>query len=187
MLMRILHIAPHNTAGVPIAFVRAERALGHDSRLLTLDRDWRGYEEDICLDLPLWDPTLTGVFKRLLYPRRGLAQRTNRSRSSQKPPAWKPANGLVAVLVKLRDAMIRPAIARTIRKHELDSFDRCQLDGGHGFLKYDDIIPAWHAKGKKVICCYLGSDLRTRGVMPGIDEISDCNITLEWDHLDLHP
>jgi hypothetical protein len=185
--MRILHIAPHNTAGVPIAFVKAERALGHDSRLVTLARDPRDYEEDLCLGLPLWDPALTGFFKRALYPRGALAQRTSLAKHSQIPPVWEPANPLAAMLAGLRDKLLRPVIEQAIERYKLDQYDVYQLDGGHGFLKHDDLIPAWHARGKKVICCYLGSDLRLRGVMPGIDAVSDCNLTLEWDHLDLHP
>jgi len=185
--MKILHIAPYNTAGVPITFVKAERAQGHDSRLVTLARDPRGYQEDICLDLPLWDPVLAGVFRRALYPRRAMAQDTGLAKPAHIPPAWKPANPLSALLVRLRDGLMRPAIRLAVKQYELDGYDVYQLDGGHGFLKYDGIIPAWHAAGKKVICCYLGSDLRKRGVMPGIDEVSDCNLTLEWDHLDLYP
>ena len=35
--------------------------------------------------------------------------------------------------------------------------------------------------------CYTGSDLRTRGVIPAIDKISDLNVTVEYDHTLLHP
>ena len=185
--MRILHIAPYNTAGVPITLVKAERALGHDSRLVTLGRDPRGYQEDICLDLPLSDPTLAAMIKRTFYPRRLLTQDTALAQPGPRPPVWRPANPLVAALARLRDALLLPAIKLAIKQYQLESFDAYQLDGGHGFLKHDGIIPAWHAQGKKVICCYLGSDLRRRGVMPGIGEIADCNVTLEWDHLDLYP
>jgi len=38
-----------------------------------------------------------------------------------------------------------------------------------------------------VICCYTGSDLRTRGVIPAIDQLSDLNVTVEFDHIKLHP
>ncbi len=185
--MRILHIAPYNTAGVPITFVKAERTLGHDSRLVTFSPDPRGYEEDICLGLPLWDPSVAGFFKALLYPGRATAAPPHLTASARHPPIWKPANKAVDLAVKLRDSLLRPVIEQAIKQHELDKFDVYQLDGGHGFLKYDDIIPAWHARGKKVICCYLGSDLRTRGVMPNICEAADCNVTMEWDHLDLYP
>ncbi len=184
--MRILHIAPLNTAGVPIALVKAERALGHDSRLVTLARDPRGYPEDLCLDLPLSDPVLAGMFKRALCPRRSLAQDTALAKPGPRPLRWRPAQPLAAALFRLRDKLQRPLVEQAIRRDRLDEFDVYQLDGGHGFLKYDPFIPAWHARGKKVVCCYLGSDLRRRGVMPGIDEIADRSVTVEWDHLDLH-
>ena len=51
--MRILHIAPFNTAGVPMAFVRAERKMGHDSRLITLGPSRQERNEDICLRLEI--------------------------------------------------------------------------------------------------------------------------------------
>ena len=51
--MKILHISPFNTAGLPIQFVKAERKLGIASRLITLQRTPYGFEEDICLELPV--------------------------------------------------------------------------------------------------------------------------------------
>jgi len=51
--LRILHIAPFNTAGVPLALVTAERTLGYHSRLITLHKHIFDYQEDICLDLPI--------------------------------------------------------------------------------------------------------------------------------------
>ena len=44
-----------------------------------------------------------------------------------------------------------------------------------------------NSEKKKIICCYTGSDLRTRGIIPAIDRISDLNVTVEIDHLKLHP
>lgn len=185
--MRILHIAPYNTAGVPITFVNAERELGHDSRLVTLHRDGRGYQEDICLELPMWQPDIVAKLKKICYPKAKLLQNAGPVKHQQIPPVWKPANALAGLLLNVRDRITRPLIDRYIKKYRLGSFDVYQLNGGHGFLKIDKYLPKWHAAGRKVICCYLGSDLRRRGVMPGIDEISDLNLTLEWDHLALHP
>ena len=62
--LKILHIAPTNTSGVPGELVRAERALGHESRLVTLFRDRRGYFEDICLNLAFIDFAGTRWIKR---------------------------------------------------------------------------------------------------------------------------
>ncbi|HAD82373.1 MAG: hypothetical protein A2509_08335 [Candidatus Edwardsbacteria bacterium RIFOXYD12_FULL_50_11] len=185
--MRILHIAPYNTAGVPITFVKAEKELGHYSRLLTLHHDGRGYQEDICLKLPLWQPEIVAKLKKICYPKPRLLQDTGLAQPRQIPPVWKPANQLAGLLLNVRDRMTRPLIKGYIKKYRLDSFDAYQLDGGHGFLKNDDFISKWHQDGKKVICCYLGSDLRRRGVMPGMDKISDLTLTLEWDHLKLYP
>ena len=64
-IRRILHLAPFNTSGVPITLVRAEREVGFESRLITLGRDSRNYEEDICLDLPFLDFIGTRLAKKL--------------------------------------------------------------------------------------------------------------------------
>jgi hypothetical protein len=41
--------------------------------------------------------------------------------------------------------------------------------------------------GKKIVCCYFGSDLRSRGIFKDLDEISDLNLTVEFDHQFIHP
>ena len=41
-------------------------------------------------------------------------------------------------------------------------------------------------RGKKIVCCYFGSDLRTRGIFKELDEMSDLNLTVEFDHLEMH-
>jgi len=170
-----------------LAFVKAERELGHYSRLVTFNRDWRGYEEDICLNLPGWGPDLVKNVKKVFYSSEKIKQSNTKTSPARIPPVWRPENIWSAVLLRLRDAWLRPFVRQSIRSYGLDGFDVYQLDSGHGFLKFDDIIPVWHQSGKKVICCYYGSDLRKRGVMPEIDAVSDCNLTVEWDHLDLHP
>jgi len=90
-------------------------------------------------------------------------------------------------LVQLRDLLWRPKVERAIRKFALDQFDVYQLDGGLDFYRHSGFIKRQKALGKKIICCYTGSDLRTRGVIPTIDALSDVNVTVEFDHLRLHP
>ena len=67
--MRILHIAPFNTAGVPMSFVHAERKLGHESNLITLGRNRQHREEDICLNLPCLDFWGTRWIKKIVTPK----------------------------------------------------------------------------------------------------------------------
>jgi glycosyltransferase involved in cell wall biosynthesis len=182
--VRILHIAPFNFSGVPIEFVRAERSLGHHSRLVTLGRDPRNYEEDICLELPfLRSPVLTAA-KRLASRR--VRQANLRRPTDDIPPVWKP-RALESLLIHFRDGLWRRRIDELSRELDLFDFDLYQLDGGHGFLRSGRIVEQAKKNGTRIVCCYLGSDLRLRGVIPRIDSVSDLNLTLEFDHLRLHP
>ena len=67
------------------------------------------------------------------------------------------------------------------------NFDVYQLDSGLGFFRDARIIKSLKARGKKIICCYTGSDLRVRGVIPEIDAIADLIVSVEFDHQFLHP
>ena len=52
-------------------------------------------------------------------------------------------------------------------------------------------IHAWPGNGnqprKKIVNCYYGDDLRTRGIVKEMDELSDLNLTFEYDHTLRHP
>jgi hypothetical protein len=188
--MRILHIAPFNTAGVPIAFVHAERALGHESRLITFGRNPFGFEEDVCLDLP-W---LNGSF--FLSIRNRFSSSSRRARRSleateesaqPRPLIWKPESRFEAGLITIREKLWLPRIRNMMKTLDFFSFDLYQLDGGLDFFRDGRLAQEIKARGKKIVCCYLGSDLRARGVMPAVDAVSDLNFTVEFDHLRLHP
>lgn len=189
-MLRILHIAPFNTAGVPIAFVKAERALGIDSRLVTFRRNQYGFEEDICLDLP-W---IEGRAFRLVRDRLSSASRRARTREQGRngeglayPLVWTPKSRLEAALISIRERLWRSRIQAVLRQLDFYDYDLYQLDGGLDFSRTGTYAQALHGRGKKIVCCYLGSDLRTRGVIPEIDAVSDLNFTVEFDHLRLHP
>jgi len=183
--MKILHIAPFNFSGVPIEFVRAERALGHTSRLITLGRDRRGYQEDVCLELPFLRSPFVWSAKRLVSRR---VEQTNIILTpSERPPVWRPRGWPERILINLRDGLWRRSLQEFVREFPFFDFDVYQLDGGHGLLRSGEFIREVKRRGKKVVCCYLGSDLRLRGVIEEIDRLSDLNVTVEFDHLKLHP
>ncbi len=187
MSLRILHIAPFNTSGVPIAFVRAERKLGHLSRLVTLARDRRGYEEDISLDLPFLDFIGTRMIKRLISNPDKL-EISNRARvGTAIPITWEPHGPAERTLVQVRERIWRSKISALFETIDFWNFDVYQLDGGLEFYRSGATVKELKARGKTVICCYTGSDLRTRGVIPAIDSRADVNVTVEYDHLKLHP
>ncbi|MBW1804258.1 MAG: hypothetical protein JRJ85_26440, partial [Deltaproteobacteria bacterium] len=90
-------------------------------------------------------------------------------------------------LIQLREKIWKKRFESIFQKIDFWDFDVYQLDGGLGFYRDGRIIRQLKEKGKKIICCYTGSDLRTRGVIPEIDKVSDVNMTVEFDHLRFHP
>jgi glycosyltransferase involved in cell wall biosynthesis len=184
--MKILHISPFNIANVPMTFVQAERQLGHDSRLITFAKNPRGYPEDICLNLPFVNFKGLTYFKRLIGGKFRIQVTNIKPELASLPPTWQP-NNLEKLFIKFREAFWKPIIRKAYQQYQLDQFDVIQLDGGIGFLRDGSDIIRLKQLGKKIICCYTGSDLRIRGVIPQIDAISDLNITVEYDHLKLHP
>jgi glycosyltransferase involved in cell wall biosynthesis len=186
-IRRILHLAPFNTSGVPITFVRAERELGFESRLITLGRDPRGYEEDICLDLPFLDFAGTRRAKKMFsHPSRTQVSNLRR-KPVQIPPTWTPHSLPEKWLVGFRELIWQKKIAHTMEEVDFWNFDLYQLDGGLEFFRDGRSVRELKKRGKKIICLYTGSDLRIRGVIPPIDRAADLHLTLEFDHLDLHP
>ncbi|MBN1561749.1 glycosyltransferase [candidate division KSB1 bacterium] len=184
---RILHIAPANTSGVPGQFVQTERQLGYDSRLVTLFADPRNYFSDICFDLPFIDIAPTKWIKKLVSDPKKLVVVNRTAKPASIPIVWQPHTLSERVLIDVRDCIWRRKIERMIAQYHLDQFDVYQLDGGLGFYRHASFIRAMKARGRKIICCYTGSDLRTRGVIKQIDDIADLNVTVEYDHLKLHP
>lgn len=184
---RILHIAPANTSGVPGQFVQTERQLGYDSRLVTLFPDPRNYFQDICLNLPFIDFAPTKWIKKLVSNPQKLKIVNTAPQPESIPIVWRPHSIAEKVLVAFRDKWWQPLIQRAISEFHLDEFDVYQLDGGLGFFRNASFILDMHKRGKKIICCYTGSDLRTRGAIEPIDAISQANVTVEFDHLTLHP
>jgi glycosyltransferase involved in cell wall biosynthesis len=185
---RILHIAPFNTAGVPMAFVKAEQALGYESRLITFSPNRYGFEEDVCLNLP-W---MSGrAFQTIRDGLSSASRRSNKSLGTTASPddiplVWQP-HVIEAILIALRERRWRPKIEDALKSLDFYSFDIYQFDGGMDFYRRGDIAKELHLRGKKIVCCYFGSDLRTRGVLSDLDAISEINFTVEFDHLQLHP
>lgn len=184
---RILHIAPQNISGVPITFVRAERRLGFASRLVTLMRDPRGYEEDICLALPLLNSSGVRWMKQLVssQARQQISNRQVVARDT--PPRWQPHSRAEKFLVALRERVWQPRLHRLMREIDFWNFDLYQLDGGMEFFRDGRLVRELKGRGKKIVCLYTGSDLRTRGLIPAVDACADLRLTLEYDHLHLDP
>jgi glycosyltransferase involved in cell wall biosynthesis len=186
-ICRILHVAPFNTVGVPMAFVRAERELGFESRLVTLYRNRRGLEEDICLDLPFLDFAGTRWAKKIFSNPARLRVTNRRPKLKKIPPVWSPHSIFEAALVRSREWLWTPRIRAMMRELDFWNFDLYQFDGGLEFYRDGRIVRELKKRGKKIVVGYTGSDLRTRGVIKPVDDAADVRVTVEYDHLNLHP
>ncbi|GBD94759.1 hypothetical protein BMS3Abin05_02371 [bacterium BMS3Abin05] len=170
-----------------MTFVKAERELGHDSRLVTLTSHPYGYEEDICLNLPFSDMSKFFRIKRILTPAQRLLVENVHRVPDKIPREWQPGGGAETLLIRFRERLWRGKIRRFQKQTDFWNFDVIQLDGGLEFYRDGRTVRKLKELGKKIICCYTGSDLRVRGVIPAIDASADLNVTVEFDHIYFHP
>lgn len=174
----ILHIAPQNYAGVPYDFYKMHKACGDESHLITLHKNLLDFPEDICLELPLPNFSLAKVWRRK-------KMEDIEIKSPKEPPLFQPKNILEKSYFKINDILRRRIIEETIKEYHLNDFDIIHYDSGLDFFRNASQAIKWKKMGKKIVCCYYGSDLRIRGLIKELDAISDLNITSEYDHLAL--
>ncbi|MCF7806958.1 MAG: hypothetical protein K9M49_01765 [Candidatus Marinimicrobia bacterium] len=181
--LKILYLRTENSSGTLSLFVEGHKRLGNEARFVTLFPTAEGFPEDICLDLPLLPKTET--FKKAKQAI--LNQDALYAEAEGFPPQWRPPTGR-KLFFKFRDLLWRSKVKKAIEKHGLMDFDIYHLEGGHGFFR----TSAWpfdelKRRGKHIIANYHGVDMRTRGVLPWIDELVDVNTSSELDLLDKHP
>jgi len=82
----------------------------------------------------------------------------------------------------MRDAIWEGRIRPKLQDLDIATHDILFLDGGAGFLRSGKIVRELKSLGLTIVVCYCGSDLRTRGMIPDVDEIADFRFTFEFDH-----
>jgi hypothetical protein len=185
--MKILHVAPINVAGVPYDMMLMQRRFGHEARLVTLHTNSLTFPEDICLSLPLPRGPVASIWREYKRQRGGMVLATAHERSGSHPPVYKPRNTPERLYFRYSDWRRESTVLRAIEKHGLDDADIVHYDGGVDFFRDARMATRWKNEGKKIVCHYMGSDLRIRGLDPHMDALSDLNLTNESDHLLLHP
>jgi hypothetical protein len=177
--MRILHIASENIAGVPGILVKAERKIGHYSRLMTYFKSPRSHWDDIVLNLPFSNTwSLRGLKKKAKIGTYDYLKKEGNPPICESKKTEKTIYLFRDILWDLR---LHPL------KEYIRSFDCYFLDGGLGFLRNGKIVESLKKMGKKIVILYLGSDLRARGVLPHIEKLADVIFTTEFDHTFIHP
>ncbi|MBN8572240.1 MAG: glycosyltransferase [Ignavibacteria bacterium] len=175
-MAKILHIAPQNTAGMPMDFVKMHKQFGFESNLVTIYKNKLNFEEDISLNLELPQSSLAKKWrdKKVEAP------------SETKLKEYKPKNIVEEFYFSLRDSKNKKKINELIEQHNLFDYDIFHFDGGMDFFRNISFAKELKKRNKKIVCCYFGSDLRTRGIFKELEDISDLLLTVEYDHLLLH-
>ncbi|MEO8233124.1 MAG: glycosyltransferase [Ignavibacteriota bacterium] len=177
-MLKILHIAPLNFAGVPYDFYKMHNAFGDHSRIVTLHKNERIFPEDICLNLPLPNQSLAKILRKKKVESLEINGRITAHYFESK-------NVFEKAYYKFYDLLMQPKIEKAISDYSFNDFDIIHYDGGLDFYRDAKQALEWKKQGKKIVCCYYGSDLRIRGLIKELDEISDLNLTSEFDHLSL--
>lgn len=177
-MLRILHLAPQNYAGVPYSFYKMHLHCGDQSRLITFHKNSLDFPEDICLNFPL--PNFFAAKKW-----RNRTVQLREQESANIAPVFSPKNFIERYYFFLNDLLKKNKIEKIIKEYDLDNYDIIHFDAGLDFFRNASQAVKWKKEGKKIVCCYFGSDLRIRGIIKSLDEISDLNITSEYDHLKL--
>jgi len=177
-MLRILHIAPLNFAGVPYDFFKMHNDCGDFSRIVTLHKNERIFPEDICLNLPLPNQNLAKMLRKKKI-------QSLEEQERETAHYFESKIFLEKTYYKFYDSLIQTKIEKAISDYSLNDFDIIHYDGGLDFYRDSRQALKWKEQGKKIVCCYYGSDLRIRGLIKELDDISDLNITSEYDHLAL--
>lgn len=179
--MKILHIASQNTAGMPMDFVKMHRAAGQDANLLTIFKNNLDFEEDISIGLKLPSGKLAQSWRNKKV--------SSGAKSKNVPSKIKyiePKNIAEELFFTVRDKLNTKKINSVIEKYDLYNYDIYHFDGGVDLFRDVSFAMELKKRKKKIVCCYFGSDLRTRGIFKELDKISDLNLTVEFDHLSLY-
>jgi hypothetical protein len=184
--MKILHVAPLNVAGVPFSMMDMQRRSGSEARLVTLHQSDFAFPEDVCLHLPLPRNSLAQWWRNSKQ-RTTTAQIQEADKQNTRPPVHRPRNLFERAYFALDDRRRESIVRRAIEEYQLDKYEIIHYDGGLDFFRDCRVAKQWKKEGKKIVCHYMGSDLRLRGIDPTMDRLSDLNLTNESDHLLQHP
>lgn len=184
---KVLHIAPENTAGVPYNVMAMQNMFGMPSRLITFYKIPYNFPEDICLNLTLPRSKLAMKWREYKQSKLHVKMGEEKIDKWTHMPYFAPKNSFERTYMRYRENRNKAKIMAMLEQIQADSFDIIHFDGGIDFFSDSRLAKKWKSKGKKIINCYFGDDLRTRGIVKDMDELSDLNLTFEYDHTLRHP
>ncbi|HJY62991.1 MAG TPA: glycosyltransferase [Ignavibacteria bacterium] len=182
MNTKVFHISPENTAGVPYNVMAMQNKFGMAARLLTFYKIPFNFHEDICLDLPIPRSKLAMKWREFKQSNLHKKIKEQNLDSLTHLPYFKPANSVELAYMKRREKRNEGKLLRALNEMKADTFDIIHFGSGIDYYSDSRLAKKWKKAGKKIINCYYGDDLRTRGIVKDMDELSDLNLTFEYDH-----
>ena len=185
--MKILYISPENTVGTMSLWKKAHELKGNECQVLTLYKSLNQSEPGICLNLPFISTKSSYLNARHKYYkifRGGLGDYQEREGS---PPIWEPSSFVEKLYFKIRDWVWSFYIEKAINKYHLLDYDIYHFEWGLDLYRDCRFAKEISKKNKPIICTYHGQDMRTRGVIKELNQISNLNLTSELDLLYKHP
>ncbi|MCH7573951.1 MAG: hypothetical protein IIA59_02390 [Candidatus Marinimicrobia bacterium] len=185
--MKILYISPQNTVGTLSLWQKVHESRGNRCDFITFFPSPLGFDNGICLNLPL------ASGRRFFEPLRGWFYRRTRGPLGEeaprpgKPPIWEPGSRIEPLFFAFRDWLWRFKIEPAIRKYGLLDYDVYHFEWGQDLYRSGDFIRRVAALGKPMLATYHGQDFRNRGVLPEVDSRVWLSLTSEYDLIPRHP
>lgn len=167
--------------------MQMQSRFGLPARLITFYKIPYNFPEDICLDLPLPRSRIAMLWREFKQ------SKLHEDLSEQNIDKWKhmpefaPKNALEKFYRSLREKRNESKFQNALDELDIGKFNIVHFDGGMDFYSDSRLAKKWKSEGKKIVNCYFGDDLRTRGIVKEMDELSDLNLTYEYDHTLRHP
>jgi len=185
--MKIVYISPENTVGTLGLWKKIHESRGNQCTTITLYKTKYHDNGDYCLQLPLIKSNKLYMWCRHTYYKLFVSPKGDYKELKGYPPTWKYNNFFERLYFKFRDWLWKRKVNSIIEKLNLLKFDVFHLEWGLEFYRDARFVKKIQKLQKPIICTYHGQDLRTRGVIKKINDISSLNLTSELDLLQKHP
>lgn len=185
--MKILYISPENTVGTLSLWKKAHEKRGNQCEFVTLYPTRHEYDPGYCLNLPLISSNARYLKYRDKYYQRQSGEKDAIKEKEGYPPVWEPSSKIEELYFRFRDWLWHFKIEKAIEQLDLRDYDIYHIEWGLGLYRDGRFVKELAERGKNIVCGYHGQDIRNRGVIKVIDEISKLNVTSELDLLEKHP
>ena len=166
---------------------KAHELNGNECDIITLYRNPNQSEAGICLDLPFISTNSKYLNLRHRYYQIYRGELGEYKDKKGFPPIWEANSLFEKYFFKIRDWIWSFYIEDAIKKYDLYDYDIYHFEWGLDFYRDCRFAKELSKRKKPIVCTYHGQDMRTRGVMKELNQISNLNLTSEVDLLYKHP